>query len=75
MKPGVALITGGAKRIGKEISKSLASDGWKIIIHYNTNNIAARNLKREVEKNKGKAAVIKCDLNRPGDVEKMINKA
>ena len=75
MKPGVALVTGGAKRIGREIIKSLALDGWKTIIHYNTNNIAARNLKREVEKNKCKAAIIKCDLNRSGDVEKLIKKA
>ena len=75
MKPGVALVTGGAKRIGREIIKSLALDGWKTIIHYNTNNIAAKNLKKEVEKNKGKAAIIKCDLNRSSDVEKLIKRA
>ena len=34
LKPGVALITGGAKRIGKEISKNLAYDGWKVCLLY-----------------------------------------
>ena len=47
----MALITGGAKRIGKEISKNLAYDGWKVIIHYNTNSIAAKNLKNQIIEN------------------------
>lgn len=31
-----ALITGSARRLGKEIAQSLIADGWKVIIHYNT---------------------------------------
>ena len=31
-----ALITGAAKRLGREIALSLANDGWEIIVHYNT---------------------------------------
>ena len=75
LKPGVALITGGAKRIGKEISKNLAYDGWKVIIHYNTNNIAAKNLKNQIIKRKGKAAIIKCDLNNNNSVKDLIEKS
>ena len=71
----MALITGGAKRIGKEISKNLAYDGWKVIIHYNTNSIAAKNLKNQIIKRKGKAAIIKCDLNNNNSVKDLIEKS
>ena len=32
----VALVTGGARRIGREISLALARDGWDIAVHYAT---------------------------------------
>lgn len=75
LKPGVALITGGAKRIGKEIVKNLAYDGWKVIIHYNKNSIAAKNLKNQIVKRKGKAEIIKCDLNNNNSVKNLIEKS
>ena len=31
-----ALITGAGKRIGSEIAYSLCSDGWNVVLHYNT---------------------------------------
>lgn len=30
-----AIVTGGAKRIGAEIVRALAADGWHVLIHYN----------------------------------------
>ena len=75
LKPGVALITGGAKRIGKKIAKNLARDGWKVVIHYNKNNIAAKKLKSEIIKSKGSAEIIKCDLNNYNSVKNLIEKS
>ncbi len=34
-KPGIALITGAAQRIGKAMAEHLAARGWDIAIHYN----------------------------------------
>lgn len=39
-----AIITGAARRIGKNLSEHLASRGWNIIIHYNSSEVPAREL-------------------------------
>jgi len=44
-----ALITGGAKRIGREIAIKLAQNGYNIIIHYNSSEVEAQNTKNEIE--------------------------
>ncbi len=43
-----ALITGGAKRLGRAISKELASSGYNIIVHYNRSEDDANSLKEEL---------------------------
>lgn len=47
-EPKVALITGGARRIGAEIAKLLHAAGMNIIIHYNLSTDAADELSREL---------------------------
>jgi pteridine reductase len=39
-----ALITGSSKRIGRAIAEHLASEGWNIIIHYNSSGERAQKL-------------------------------
>ena len=43
-----ALITGGAKRLGRSISKELANAGYNVIIHYNSSENDALSLKEEL---------------------------
>ena len=33
--PRAALVTGGARRIGLAISRSLAAAGWAVAVHHN----------------------------------------
>lgn len=46
MSDKVALITGCSKRIGKEIALFLSNEGYKIIIHYNSNDGTENKLKK-----------------------------
>ena len=43
-----ALITGGAKRLGRSISKELARAGYNVIIHYNSSENDAQSLREEL---------------------------
>ena len=43
-----ALITGGAKRLGRAISKELARSGYNVIIHYNSSENDALSLREEL---------------------------
>jgi NAD(P)-dependent dehydrogenase (short-subunit alcohol dehydrogenase family) len=56
-----AIVTGGAKRIGAELVRALAADGWQVIIHYNHSQAEAEALAAEV----GRASTVQADLADP----------
>ncbi len=57
----VALVTGGARRIGKAIVMALARSGAHIIITYNTSTAEAANTVAEIERSGGRASAAQCD--------------
>ncbi len=56
-----AIVTGGAKRIGAEIARALAADGWHVLIHYNRSRAEAEALAAEL----GNASVVQAELADP----------
>jgi NAD(P)-dependent dehydrogenase (short-subunit alcohol dehydrogenase family) len=75
MKNKNLLITGGATRIGKEIAIHFSKKGWNIAIHYFKSSAEAEILKKKIEKNLVKVALIKADLRNAKQVEKIIPNA
>ncbi len=68
-----ALITGGAKRIGREIALFLASNGFDIAISYNKSKSEAAILAEEIAKKFAVKCEIFCaDLCDEGDAKKLI---
>ena len=59
------LITGAAKRVGREIALVLARRGANILLHYNHSRKEALALKREIESFGGTAALIQADFSKP----------
>jgi len=71
---GTALITGGAKRIGKAVAINLAKMGYDLVIHYNNSHLEAEDLQKEIKKLKVDCSLIKADLLDKNQVEGLVLK-
>ena len=69
------LITGAATRVGKAIALHFAERGWNIALHYFRSSSKAKKLKKIIEQNLVKVALIKADLKNPKQAEKIISSA
>ena len=61
-----ALVTGGSGGIGRAICLQLATDGYDVCVHYNSNRVAAEEVCREVESIGRKAVALGGDLGDSG---------
>ena len=66
------IITGGATRIGAAIAKNLSGPKKEIVIHYNKSKSKAESLKKELTKKGTKIYLIKGDLSKETDVNKIL---
>ncbi len=62
----VALVTGGARRLGAAIVRMLHAHGMRVLVHYNRSSEAAASLIEELERARaGDAALVAADLADP----------
>lgn len=64
-----AIITGGCRGIGREISKKLASQGIKVIANYNNSEEKAKQLQKEYPE----IEIYKADVTKRNEVKEMVN--
>ena len=62
IKPGAALVTGGAARLGRAMALALADDGWAVAVNYQSSGEEAEALVAEIEAKGQKAAALQADL-------------
>ena len=72
MEANKVIITGGATRIGAAIAKKLSGPGVEIVIHYNKSKSNAEKLKKELSKNLTKVYLVKGNLSKETDVNKIV---
>ncbi|MCP9460483.1 MAG: SDR family oxidoreductase [Nitrospira sp.] len=71
MNQHVALITGGAKGIGRAIALDLASKGWKIAFCYRTSEAEAQATASGITERGGLALPIRCDVSDPAAAKRL----
>jgi NAD(P)-dependent dehydrogenase (short-subunit alcohol dehydrogenase family) len=70
-----ALVTGGARRIGRAIVDDLAAHGWAVAIHYNHSREDAEELATAIRARGGRAALVSADFADPDCAERVIEEA
>lgn len=71
-KNAVALVTGGARRIGREIALGLARDGWDVAVHYATSRDDAQRTVADIEDLGRRAVAVNRDLAVEAGVKSLI---
>lgn len=67
-----AIVTGGARGIGRQIALTLADAGMNIVINYNRSDAAALEVKALCEEKGVGAHVVRCDVSLAEDVKHLV---
>jgi pteridine reductase len=72
LKNKVALITGGARRIGRAIALELSTRGTSIAVHYRTSQSEADAVVAEITTKGGNAQTFRANLEHVAEIERMV---
>jgi len=74
--PGImvrtVLVTGGAKRIGREICIRMAQEGFNVVVHHRNSDAEAQELVKQIHSIGTKAIAAKIDLSKYGSAFELI---
>jgi 3-oxoacyl-[acyl-carrier protein] reductase len=65
MSERVALITGGARGIGRAVALDLAGQGWSIAVCYRTSSKEGNETQKEIEAKGGRGLAERCNVSDP----------
>ena len=74
LKDRVALVTGGARDIGKAISLNLAKEGAKVVVNYYNSEAAAQETVNEIISAGGEAVAVKADVSNMEGIQYLKSK-
>ena len=75
LKGKVAIVTGGARDIGREISIKLAKEGAKVVVNYFNSEEDALKTKRLIEEVNGECIIVRGDMTKWKEVQNLINES
>ncbi len=69
----VAVVTGGARRLGAAIAAALASHGWDVVVHYRHSRDDALRVVADIQAAGRRAAAVSGDLSRGDEVDGLLD--
>lgn len=75
LKGKVAVVTGGARDIGRAISVCLAKEGAKVVVNYYNSESGATETVNEIKSLGGEAIAVKADVSNLADIKHLKAKA
>jgi NAD(P)-dependent dehydrogenase (short-subunit alcohol dehydrogenase family) len=73
--PKAALVTGGARRIGRALILALVDEGFAVAVHYRRSGAAAETLVASIRERGGKAVALAADLGDEDAVGRLVAQA
>jgi len=70
-----ALVTGGARRIGRAVARALARKGVNVVVHYLTSGKEAREVAASLERTGVAAWTVQADLGEPDQVRSLFEQS
>ncbi len=70
-----ALVTGGSGGIGSEICKRLSRDGYRVVVHYGTDQKAAEEVVQEITESGGVAIAHSADVTNEDEIQSLFESA
>ena len=70
--PKAALVTGGARRIGRALALGLAEAGYAVAVHHNASHAAAEQLVAQISSGGGTAMALTADLADEAAVKRLL---
>jgi len=71
----VAIVTGGAVRLGRALALALAEQGVRVGVHYGSSAGPAETVVNEIKAMGSDATAIQADLSRPGEARSIVERA
>lgn len=75
LKGKLAIVTGGSRDIGREVSVQLAKEGAKVVVNYLNSEAEAQETKNQIESINGECILVKGDMTKWEDAQNLIKTA